>query len=630
MNARDAAKILKEFQCDYNRSLEENFAQTFAEDELVRLFFINENQAFTDGRNIVVDPAAANLYYDTQALKKTSEYLGWPGYILADTWNALRIITRAQTIHECLHLLYTEIPSAAVRDPRCNTRIRRKVMASIGNIIEDAYIEAVGSSVYDNTAFYLEFGRVSRLFLSHEDEGTMQRNFSEMKEDSDDETGKKISTLISYLDYMVGFLLYPMLDQGDPGAEIASYVEATKPLFLKGSMAPSPSLRYDYTGQVFTVIEPLIPDLADEEEKKAVTAIDRETERMLGGTKTHSTSSGSLLSSSRTGKEQAVSRRLFDSDDREKNLAQLHQAVEQFAADKNGMKIVGRPDQVFVRKGTEYDCAVIHKNIQIKEKHPKIDFAMRRAYQNIFDRYQLNIRSYASRLVQILKARVTEREENYAFGNGITSSRLGDPHRHYWYRNVEGIDVPDMAVLLLVDGSGSMYGERIESAMKSSVILHEVLSRTGIEHAIVEHRAPHDEAAIEANVLVDFHGRPEEKYNLMHISADEENRDALALFWAERYLIQKSQAERKLIIVLSDGLPSHGYDDYYDPVSTKDTANAVLKITRRGTDIIAVALDDSDDGDTYGDLKEIYPNMVDCVDLEKLTGQILNIIARLL
>ena len=132
MNARDAAKILKEFQCDYNRSLEENFAQTFAEDELVRLFFINENQAFTDGRNIVVDPAAANLYYDTQALKKTSEYLGWPGYILADTWNALRIITRAQTIHECLHLLYTEIPSAAVRDPRCNTRIRRKVMAHDG------------------------------------------------------------------------------------------------------------------------------------------------------------------------------------------------------------------------------------------------------------------------------------------------------------------------------------------------------------------------------------------------------------------------------------------------------------------------------------------------------------------
>lgn len=187
-----------------------------------------------------------------------------------------------------------------------------------------------------------------------------------------------------------------------------------------------------------------------------------------------------------------------------------------------------------------------------------------------------------------------------------------------------------MAILLLVDGSGSMDGERCHSAMKSSVIIHEVLSRTGIEHAIVEHRAEFEEPAMKANVLFDFRGRPEEKYNLMHISADGENRDALALFWAERYMNQKAEAERKIIIVLSDGCPAHDYDDYYPPVSTKDTANAVRKITRRDTDIIAVALDDTDDEETYDSLKEIYPNLISCTDLEKLTGQILGIISRLL
>ena len=48
-------------------------------------------------------------------------------------------------------------------------------MAMISNIIEDAYIEAVGSSVYDNLGIYLRFGRVSRLFLTHEAEGTADR-----------------------------------------------------------------------------------------------------------------------------------------------------------------------------------------------------------------------------------------------------------------------------------------------------------------------------------------------------------------------------------------------------------------------------------------------------------------------
>ena len=107
---KEYQELLAKFQCDYNRIAEETFAQTLAENEKVRLFFINENQAFTDGRNIVVDPAEDELFADREALDNTGEFLGWPKVVLADPWNALRIITRAQTIHECLHLLYTDFP----------------------------------------------------------------------------------------------------------------------------------------------------------------------------------------------------------------------------------------------------------------------------------------------------------------------------------------------------------------------------------------------------------------------------------------------------------------------------------------------------------------------------------------
>ena len=128
MTKQEKEQLLKDFQCDYNRSLEENFAQTLSENEEARLFFINENQAFTDGRNIIVDPASDELYADIEALMDTEKYLKWNPCVSKDAWMALRMITRAQTIHECLHLLYTTFPPEASRDPRCDTRNKRKAI----------------------------------------------------------------------------------------------------------------------------------------------------------------------------------------------------------------------------------------------------------------------------------------------------------------------------------------------------------------------------------------------------------------------------------------------------------------------------------------------------------------------
>lgn len=127
-------------------------------------------------------------------------------------------------------------------------------------------------------------------------------------------------------------------------------------------------------------------------------------------------------------------------------------------------------------------------------------------------------------------------------------------------------------------------------------------------------------------MLVSFHGRDAEKYNLMSIAADEGTREGLSLFWAERYLAQKSTAEKKLIVVISDGLPGHISDDgieYVPPVSVMDTRNAARKIIHRGTKIIALALG----GGCYDDLKKIYPEVIECSDLKNLTGQLLKVIS---
>ena len=638
---KEYQELLTKFQCDYNRIAEETFSQTLAENERVRLFFINENQAFTDGRNIVVDPAEDELFTDREALDNTGNFLGWPKVVLADPWNALRIITRAQTIHECLHLLYTDFPGRQATDPKCDTRNKKIIMGMISNIIEDSYIEAVGCSDFDNMEFYLKFGRVSRLFASHPSEGTVNRKFGKMIEAEKEEIAAKArekgeeplartagEQLIDFLNHMVTFLLYPMVRDEAPEDDISDYVEKAKPIFLAGSTAASPKERYEYSSKAFDLIAHLIPPDTEELSIEPIAL-------RLGGSKTHGGGS-TIGEETHEGRSREVTTRLFtDKEGNERkntpNIEKLMQAVQSFAKDKKASGEILSYEGCFQTfKGNDYDCAVIHKDIKINESRPKINLNLRMAYQNIYNRYKINIRSYNSHFAQIVKEQVSEREEMFQYGSGINSKRLGDIKKRYWYRNAQGEDVPDMAVLLLIDGSGSMYGARRKAAMYSAVILHEVLKTQNITHAIVEHRARGEDPEIDVNILFGFDGRDEEKLNLMQIDAYGDNRDGLALFWAERYMDRNTQNDYRLIIVLSDGAPAHDADDYYPPVSTKDTANAVRKITKRGTDIIGISLDDPDEFDCYDRLSEIYPNLVGCNDLNKLTGQLLGIIAKIL
>lgn len=621
---QNAEALLRAFQCDYNRELEENFAKTLCEDDSVRLFFINEDRAYTDGQNIVVDPAHDGFFADDEGLKDTCEFLKWPPVVLADRWNALRIVTRSQTVHECLHIIYSDFPPPHNSDPMIDTRNRRYVMSMISNIVEDAYIESVGSCVYDYLDIYLKFGRVACLFARHPSQGTVERVFEDL--DVSDENARRLLTEL--LDYMATLLLYPMVEPYPPDEALKEYIEATRPLFLEGSMAPSPGERYGYCQRIFQIILPLIPEDSVPLDLSAL-------RRYIGDAATHGTQACSMANVRRKGRAQAVTLRLFaDADGRYREsgvpVELLMRLVEEYARQKQtALSIVSYEGFSRNFKAGEFDCAVLHRGIRIQENHPKIDLNLRKAYQNIYSRYKININSYNSRFLQLLKARVPVREDDFTFGAGIASRRLGDVKKRYWYRDVEGVDLPDMAIMLLIDGSGSMHGPRREGAMISAVILHEVLKKQGVEHCIVEHRAIYDAPEVEANILVDFNAREEEKYNLMRIKADDNTRDGLALYWAERYL-SRSSCERKVLIVLSDGVPEHAYDDYFPPVSVKDTANAVRKITQRGTDIIAVSLDDPDDLSCYSRLKEIYPNLIACNDLKRLTSQILGIIARLM
>lgn len=643
---KSSKAILKIFQTEENRKIEEDFASTLSENQNVRLFFINENQAYTDGKNIVVDPADDELFCDRTALEQTEEFLNIHKSLSTDKFLALKMITRAQNIHESLHIIYTNFPLDCIKDPRGNNKFNQMILSSIANVIEDCFIEAAGASEYDNMNLFLTFGRVSRLFSTKPAQGTIQRKFKEFTEKEKNtnvskeelEKQNRIKLIMEFINYFITMLLYPMVELEEPSKSIKEYIEKTKQLWINGSICGDPDKRYEYTDKIFDIIKPLIPQI-DDKNVENYRCIEELISVLVGDEKTHSGKDMSINQFRSKGKKVKITRKLFS--DIEGNPIQENYSdqylyeEEKFKEEKrNSMKQNAEPTKVWEYSAKDLKANALHNGIKIKVEYPKPNINMKKAYDNIYNRYKLNINSYNAKFSQMLKGMVESKEDKYIFGNGIESKRLGDTKRRYWYRKLKGIDVPDIAILFLIDGSGSMYGIKNENAIKTSIILHEVLSKNGIEHAIVEHRAVNGQPLVKHKILVDFNYSKNDKYNILRLKADDGTREGFSLMWAKKYIKENSNAEHKVIICISDGYPCHYLDEYSNyepPVSIKDTKNVAREIEKDGINIIGVALEETK-GTTecYNDLKEVYDRVIDVDDMKHLTTQLLNLVSKLL
>lgn len=285
-------------------------------------------------------------------------------------------------------------------------------------------------------------------------------------------------------------------------------------------MAPSPAEQYVCCQKIFQTILPIIP-----EDEKSFEQYEIWFEKLLGGCQTHMPDSIGIGQKERKGRTQAVTIRLFTNADEtlRKRVAlqnQLEHVVKEFEAQQHMILLLSSDtSRSICFPASRLSGNIVHNHIQIHETKPNIDWNNRKKYTEIRNRFQSVLRTYQTRFSQILKAKTEIREEHLTFGTGINTKHFSDPRKRYWYRMIPGEDVPDFSVMLLVDGSGSMQGERIQSAMQASLLLHEVLAAQDIPHAIAEHRAQFEEPEIGINILVDFNAAKDEKYNLMEMDA---------------------------------------------------------------------------------------------------------------
>jgi uncharacterized protein YegL len=121
---------------------------------------------------------------------------------------------------------------------------------------------------------------------------------------------------------------------------------------------------------------------------------------------------------------------------------------------------------------------------------------------------------------------------------------------------------PDVAVGIMVDESGSMYGEKIEAARRVTVMLTEAFSQVaGTRVRVWGHTTGYyrDDECVVIPYVTAQHKSP---HGISTMEARSGNIDGAALWYAAQELAKfDADAERRILFCISDGLPSGGQED---------------------------------------------------------------------
>lgn len=239
-----------------------------------------------------------------------------------------------------------------------------------------------------------------------------------------------------------------------------------------------------------------------------------------------------------------------------------------------------------------------HRGIPVKvEVHKDVSPSQKAKYKAIME----EVGPYSKRLKRRMEETLRDiQESGYSrhrvMGNRFEARSAYRPDEHYFAKKGLPNDIPEMAISLLIDHSGSMRGGRIEAAQKAAILLHDFATSLDIPVCVSGHHAG---KGVVYHTYTDFSEiSRSERYRLATMDVDGCNRDGCAIEIAASHL-EKQPADIKLLIVLSDGQPNHS--SYGGQSAIRDIQEILSKYRRKGIEVIGTAI-----GADQERIKEIY------------------------
>ena len=213
-------------------------------------------------------------------------------------------------------------------------------------------------------------------------------------------------------------------------------------------------------------------------------------------------------------------------------------------------------------------------------------------------------------------------ERGLMMGTRLDSSSYYKADGKIFTKRCRPNDELNLAVAVLIDMSGSMDGKGISSARNMSLLIYDFCKSLHIPIMIYGHNADYIKNNVRLYSFADFDSIDgNDGFRIMNMEADDCNRDGTAIrFCADK--LNKRTEEKKLFILVSDGLPS-AYDREEDGIA--DVKGAKKECDRRGITFIAAAIDSDKE-----QIKAIYgeKSFLDISDLSKLPVTMAKLLAR--
>lgn len=242
-------------------------------------------------------------------------------------------------------------------------------------------------------------------------------------------------------------------------------------------------------------------------------------------------------------------------------------------------------------------------------------------YDSIYKEVAYTAQSLSRKIKNIWKDREFDSvESGYIFGQRFNAKDVFRNDGRYFSR----INEPDgklrVCFGVLVDESGSMYGENSELARKTAIMFDDILRNINVPHIIVGHTTSNEGVAL--NSYCDFDTVDDsDKYRLCDISAYNCNVDGAAITYMSEKLLKRPE-EIKVLIVISDGTPTGS--SFYSTNSENDTKIAIKSYRKKGVKIFGAVVD------TWNSVSELYGNeyAFDCREKGALEAQFLRLIKK--
>ena len=204
-------------------------------------------------------------------------------------------------------------------------------------------------------------------------------------------------------------------------------------------------------------------------------------------------------------------------------------------------------------------------------------------------------------------------------GKKFRAEKLVNRDYRYFENTATKRDIPETAVGILIDQSGSMYGEQIRCATYAAMGMYKTLAE--LEHfdvAVYGHTSGYDEVVI--NRYIDFGFKPKKPIEILAgIYSDGGNIDEVAVTaLGER--LKSQMVDKKIMIIISDGLP-------HSMIGHAETRlrDLVKEYVKGGFNVFVAAL-----GSDKAKIDKIYEDVsfIDITDPSELPTNMLKAIRR--